>query len=289
MVKLEGMALTTDDSKLLTYLYRYRYLNTQQIFKLFPIRSKEGLRRRLRKLRKQNLVKGLDQSLRRDITSHNAFCLARDGLDFVASEMGVSPDELYTTHRGSRVKSLYLNHYTNCNDVRITVERCLENHTDLKLIRWISEYTQRINSVAGSSREERYLIKRKFTHQHQKITWEPDALFIVSRKNRQNSNQILFCLEVDRGTEPLSTIQNKMLGYKLFLKAGGLTGFGAKALVLLWVCESGRRLNNMRVALQDGLRATRFGLMSDLEGESFFDKPVWLNLNSEWEQLYSNS
>lgn len=274
------MMLTADDQRMLVALCEYRYLQTRQFYRLLPGRSEQVLRRRLRLLAAHELVHRIERDIRVGLALDNVYCLTRRGLVVVAEQMGCSLEELASSQKAARVSIPYLSHSILVNDIRMTAEAALAAHPQLVLREWIGEY-----ATEGGF----YRLKQTLEGPDgQRYFFAPDGTALIHRRVDDPSKAVLFCIEADRGTEPLTRIRAKAIGYELFARSDGMRRFAATALRVLFVLEdAGRRLEHMRELLANH-STVRFFLAasSDLRPETFFAAPIWTAQDGTKTALY---
>lgn len=220
------------------------------MFRLLPSRSQRGLRNRLQLMVKHGFVDRLDRSARVSISCPFAFCLSRKGQNFVAEYLGFTLEDLYTNHSGASIGAMYLRHYARVNDMRILFEDALETHKHLKMGSWLSEYTLKDPLSPVTERHRRFAIKQKLTDRRGEVfPFEPDSVFFAHRRDQDASKQVMFCIEVDRGTESMPRVERKQVAYDLFNRQKLYTQHGALAMRVLWVFEDEKRLGKVQKRL----------------------------------------
>jgi len=273
--------LTERDTALLDDLYRYKYLTGTQIEQMhFPSRN----------TRNRRLAKLVEKKLIRPFTLLNVperiFRLRRYGAVVVAAERGVQLEELpfWKEDRKAPKDHYFMRHFLSTNDFRLRIEETYSGG-DPELVGWIPEYVGERTEGKGI---RKYLTdETRCAIQKTMIRHTPDAVFAL----RKAGKGALFFVEVDRGTEVVSTPERgvlKMIRFYLGYMAGGgfrryehaFSGCEFTGFRLLIATTSTTRVQNMRKAaselpkrVQPGLRmlwaTTLDEVLSDPRGVSW--------------------
>jgi len=223
--KAVTFVITNRDLEILNALGRYRYLRTGQISKLvFPDnQSVQSARRRLKYLYHAGYV-GRIQPLMQ--TGHGdgemAYYLDKAGRALL------DEDSLPNYSLKNEVKPLFLRHALDVSEFRLNLELAVQALPKIALHRVISDFELK-------SHTEKAIGKRKYRLFDEvvdpigkrKITVHPDLMFIVTAEgNNDQKFSRLYFVEVDRGTEGLRVISDKLTGYHLYKRENVFKKFG---------------------------------------------------------------
>lgn len=259
----DTLVISSDQQMILKNLYKYQYLTAPMIQKLMNIKSIRTTQYRLHSLWESGFVKRIRLSHIVGTGSNPLiYGLSPSGFrilgdDILIDFMGKDIRKKDFVSRGA----MQLSHLLAVNRFLVLLESTA-NKEDIFLSECIQYYQK--------SRLE------KFT-----INFVPDALFILSRQEKQS----LFFLEVDRGTEPLfsnnlerSSIHKKFNDYFNMLKIGSYTSFGTFSgfRVLFVTSNKARRDSLLKFACtQPHSVCLWFAVESDLQGSNIFYDRFW--------------
>jgi hypothetical protein len=290
--KSNGASLTERDTRVVLDLYKHRYLSVSQI-KLLHFPSHQTAYRRLRALLEVGLIKGFTVP---NIPEH-IYYLAEPGAALVAESLGVALSDLKWNQASRAPKDYYfLRHFLKINDFRIALHKACRS-SDISLLGFIPEYY-------GESAERGVPVKYikdficDITKPGAKLSHTPDGVFALAK----NQAAALFFLEIDRGTEVVSSEEKGVLkaarfylnylasaGYQRYREDFGCEQFkGFRALV---VTTSDARVENMRKAISGFNfvdKAKKFiWLTTDrqIDYTTIF-QPIWLSADSADQTRY---
>lgn len=287
--------LTERDWEILRMLNRYRYARTSQVSRLLfsATASPQMARRRLRNLadpayRYAEQIKPYVQ-----IGNGSAECawhLDRSGWELLRA-LG---DELvaYPRHRRSgRVRHDFLAHALDLSEFRLVLELALRNHPVIGLHRFTGQHELK-RQVTAAIGTDAYLLSDGVTDPHamQGRTYKvhPDALVVLKGKGTFADARQLYFVEIDRGTESLGILREKVIGYGLYheldiyRKYGHFNGF-----LVLFQTSSPRRADNLRRALA-GTRGAELVWVTDsarVTEATVLSAPIWLDQRGERKTL----
>ena len=112
----------------------------------------------------------------------------------------------------------------------------------------------------------------------QSYTVYPDALIILRGKGEYAKFQKLYFLEVDRSTEGLRIIQDKVIGYNLYRRENVFKKFGAfDDFQVLFQAPSQKRAGNIRQALTDleGTESVWVTSADQVTEDSILGSTIW--------------
>lgn len=248
------LQLTPRDLEILRAVHRYRYLRTGQIKRLlFPESTTfQSARRRLRKLAHpawRYLIRIGRAGQAGETAPEAAFCLGVAGVAMLNS----CGDELipYPRSRGG-YEHLFLEHALAISEFRLALELGLKAEPDICLHRFVHEDELKTHLRRVISKDA-YKLFHRFTHPRSRREYlvHPDALIVLATGDEAAARRLYF-LEIDRGTESLRLLADKVTGYRLLKQSGAFRKFGnfADFLVFL-VTNSERRARNIRSTMTD--------------------------------------
>ena len=245
--------LTDRDLEILRKLNQYRYLRTGQIKLLvFPENvTLQSTRRRVRYLYHHKFINRIQPLIRPgdNQTGETAYFLAQEGIKLLES---VGETIIPYPHSDSR-KHLFLHHALELSDFRIYLNQALDGHPKVELHRFVGDHELK-SHLKSKKGNDRFRLYQKLTHPvtNQDYHFHPDGLFILRGKGNLKDHQRLFFIEIDRGTESLDRIRNKVIGYNLFQKSSSFQKFGKfDDFKVLIQTHSDKRARNMREHLVD--------------------------------------
>jgi len=244
-----NFSLTKRDVETLKALNRFRYLRTGQIKRLLfgENRTVQSTRRRL-KLLFHNKFIGRVMPLMRvgESSGEVAYFLDKAGMEVLQGEEieVVSP-------KIGQVRHQFLEHALDISEFRIHLELNLKENLKVNLKRFTADFELK-SHLQKATGKKRYKLFDEVLHRLSKrlYTVYPDALIILSGTGKFENYKKLLFLEIDRGTEGLSVIKDKVIGYhlyqqkKVFQKYGKVSDF-----TVLIQTSSPRRAENIRTEL----------------------------------------
>ena len=283
--------LTKRDVRVVLDLYKHRYLSVSQIQRLhFP--SLQTTYRRLRALIELSYIKGFAVP---NISEH-IYYLDRAGAQVVADALGVEMSDLKWNQATRSPKDYYfLRHFLKINDFRIALGRACRN-SEIRLLGFIPEYYGEKTEQGLSKYIKDFICD--LGDAKTKISHTPDAVFALAK----GGMPALFFLEVDRGTEVVSSEEKGVLKsvkfYLNYLVSGKYQryqqDFGTsefKGFRTLIVTTTQARVANMRAAISKlafADKAKKFIWLtteSSVESETVF-QPIWQSADNKDETLY---
>lgn len=255
--------LTERDGEVLLSVYKHRFLTVSQIQKLhFP--SMQTAYRRIRMLRGHELlsefnVPNIDEAI---------IMVARKGLVEIAGLLGVEQSSLRWTETKQRPRDYYfMRHFLAINDFRIKLTlECGE--AGVRLLGFIPDYYGQ-RTLAGGTQKYIKDVVCDIAQENTEISHTPDGVFALERDEKK----ALFFLEIDRGTEVISSGDNGVLKalkfYTQYLIQGKYQRFAQdfgtdrfKGFRALFVTTSNSRIANIRAsASAAGLNENALGFI----------------------------
>ena len=237
--------ITERDVQILESLKRYRYLKTSQIARLvFPEnKTVQSTRRRLKFLFHAALIGRLQPFIQVGKSSgETAYYLEKKAWDFI--------DDDGSTPRYGKVKNVkpqFLEHALAISEFRLNLELSCNNNDIVELHRFVADFELKENfeNLAGKHRYRLFDEVNDPISKQTHIVY-PDAMFILKGIGKEYEQfQRLFFVEIDRGTEGLRVIQDKLTGYHLYKREGIFKKYGQfdDFRVLFQVPSEGRKGN----------------------------------------------
>ena len=246
-----NFVLTKRDIEILSTLGRYRYLRTSQISRLiFPEnKTLQSARRRLKYLYHHGYVGRIQPLVQAGSGDGEiAYFLDPSGREVLDS------DDLPNYSLKNQIKPAFLLHALAVSEFHLNLEISLQDHPNIQLHRIIADFELK-SHTENAIGKRRY---RLFDEVHdpigkRKIVVHPDLMFILrSESSSGKVFQKLYFVEIDRGTEGLRVIQDKLTGYHLYKREGVFKKFGEfEDFRILFQTTSEKRLHNFCTIASD--------------------------------------
>ena len=226
------------DAEILSYVYKYRFLNTEMLIHLLKIKDnrthhcnrnqnqrkrptkygfgKSALYKHLKKLYDGRFLKrhyltdlpiGGSDGVPRAI-----YGLGIKSVKVLIEHIGVSPRKIRDIVKANDVKSLYLRHALEIAKFQITLElACKQSNGKVKLLNWSK----------GKCLLDYVQIQNEY-HEKETLSIYPDAFFTLRVDGKKIYN---YFLEVDRGSMPIissgkrTDIRKKILAFMRYKKS----------------------------------------------------------------------
>ena len=275
-----SFSLTERDIAILRAVNRFRYLQTNQIQRLvFPDNcTKQAASRRLRYLYHGGYLGRIEPFVQPGKGGGEiAYYLDRKGQEML-SEFG---EPVLAYNNAGQVKTAFLQHALDLSEFRLLMETALADHPTVALHRFTCDFEIRSSTEAAIGKR-RYKLYDEINHPvtRQKYIVYPDGLIILKGRGELERHQRLYFLEIDRGTETLGTIRNKVVGYNLYLRNGVFKKFGHfERFTVLIQTSSPKRAANIRKALvdQEGSSLALVTSVDRVTRETVLGAPIWAN------------
>ncbi len=280
--------LTERDMGIIRAVGQYRYLRSGQIHRLFFSENKtvQSARRRLKLLFHNKYLERIAPFVQvghKDQETELAYCLGLKGFALL-EELG----EIHTPYRKAKqVKHQYLQHAIDLSEFRLNLELAIAPLDNLEISRF-TPYFEIKEARQGLYGKKRFKLYEEYIQPitGKKLVIYPDALIILSVPNT-NQKRLVF-VEIDRGTEGLEQIRQKLLGYhhssinKTFCKYGDFSGF-----LVLFQTSSPRRVKNIVQVVSDTV-CDPLVLTTDHQSvtpESVLNHPVWMEASGAFRSI----
>ncbi len=277
-VKPVSFVLTDRDLEIFRVVNRYRYLRTGQIKRLvFPGNTTEqSTRRRLKYLFHNGYLGRVMPFVRiGEGSSETAYYLDKSGRELLKQ----AGEEVGAYAFGGQVKHHFLDHALDISEFRVNLELALVDHPVAEVHRFTADFEVKAHT-ADAIGKRRYKLYDEVTHPATREPYVvyPDALIILKGKGKFEDYQRLYFLEIDRGTEGLNVIKDKITGYSLYLKQNVFVKFGKfKGFTVLLQTNSAKRAENIRHFLTgvDGSELVWISDAGQVKQETIATSPIW--------------
>ncbi|WP_169742981.1 replication-relaxation family protein [Desulfobacter vibrioformis] len=276
--------LTERDLAILLVLNRYRYLRTGQVKRLiFSDNSTlQSTRRRLRCLFHNAYIGVITPFVKTGQGSgESAYYLEKSGMNLL-EEYG---ETVRAFSKSGNVRHFFLNHALDLSEFHLLLELALRNHPKIHLRRFVCDYEVKshLNSEKGN---KAFALYDEVTHPVSRRSYvvHPDALIILQGKGELEKYQKLYFLEIDRGTERLEIVRNKVIGYNTYLQKRIFTKYGKfDGFQVLIQTNSEKRAENIRKSLtdQEGAEFVWVTDVGKINEKSILNEAVWVD--HEWQ------
>jgi hypothetical protein len=276
--------LTDRDIAILRVVGRYRYLRTGQIKRLlFPENTtKQSVLRRLRCLADPawDYLRKIQPYVQAGRAApETAYFLGRAGAELL--EARGEPAPAYARGNPGRVRHLFLEHALELSEFRVNLELALRGTPSVALQRFTADFELKEQSAKGMGLKG-YKLYHTVVDAPSRRSFEvyPDALIILRGTGEYASVQRLYFLEIDRGTERLEQVRQKILGYHCFREQGVFRKYGRfhqdRFRVLLQT-SSPKRAANLRALLRgsDGEDLVLITAAEEVREDTILKQPVW--------------
>lgn len=286
--KRVSFQVTDRDLEILRALNRYRYMRTGQIHDLLFSENgtMQSARRRLRNLYHHRFVARAQPYVQVGKPAPEiAYFLDRKGREVLRSEGEV----VRYWRKGAEVKYQFLEHAVAVSEFRLKLEKAVAGQDHLSLDRFIPDFEMR-DQAEQFVGKKRYLLYREAVHPalRKSFVVHPDALIALSAERDGKSASRLLFLEVDRGTQGLDKIRDKLTGYHLAREQGLFRQFGEFSdFVVLFQAPGEKRAQSIFGALSDHVAASmaRVATASLVSCESLLTQPIWKDMRGEMRRL----
>jgi hypothetical protein len=237
----KAVSIQLRDLELLRTLLHTRILTLKHTAALIFNGSQEAAKKRVQKLK----VAGLVLERRRKAYEPGILFLSKRGFECLKQQEGL-PEECATIasfSKRAQVSELTLRHEMEVIDVRVAFHEAVKKRESLSL----AEFSTWPDLYAFS-------VKDSDNSKGGVKTVKPDGFIRLHEKEADGSTwEHLFFLEVDRSTEKLTTLTDRVRLYNLFYRSGGMAEKFGKApedykdfpFRVLVVCKSRERRDNI--------------------------------------------
>jgi hypothetical protein len=206
--KHEGVEveLRTRDREIIRALYEYRFLTTQQLYRLFPEGNYHALTARLAKLYYAGYVeRPISQIVSRLLEGERylIYCIGERGFEVLQRAYGIAKRDSQWYYRRDTMRENYLTHTIGVNNFSIALKQSTLAHADeiLSVGDWQGAGKTLLDSVAdGSTR----------------LSINPDGFYGWQFLKEKTPNKIYSFFEYDRGTMSLKRVARKYRAYWLY-------------------------------------------------------------------------
>lgn len=272
--------MTERDVEVIRAVNKSRYLRTNQIKRLIGFPSLQVTRNRLRPLwHNKFLNRFAPPSLSGNLSAENAYYLGSKGIELL---QGLG-DEVLIYKKNSSVKLGFLNHTLDISEFRVLLTLALARQNVVDLHRFVSDFEMKTH-LAGLHGLQRYRLFDSVIHPltQQKYSIYPDILMILKGINNYEGHQRLFFVEIDRGTEGLRQVIEKVTGYYLYYQYRMFQKYGQfKKFKVLLQTNSEKRAKNIRDSLveHNGSSLVWVTHYHKVTENSILQEKIWIDSN----------
>ena len=277
-IKPVTFVLTDRDIEILRAVNRYRYLRTGQIKRLVfsENTTEQSARRRLKHLFHNGYLGRVMPFVRvGEGSSETAYYVDKAGRDILQQ----AGEEIAAYATGGQVKHQFLDHALDISEFHVHLELALSVHPTVEIHRFTADFEVKTHT-ANAIGKRRYKLFDEVAHPITKESYVvyPDALIVLKGKGSLEQYQRLYFVEIDRGTEGLNVIKDKIIGYSLYLKQNVFAKFGKfKTFTVLLQTNSAKRAENIRHHLTgvDGSELVWVSDAGQVKQETIATSPIW--------------
>ena len=284
LMTTKKFVLTERDIQVIYALNDYRYLNTSQIHRLLFSTNKtmQSARRRLSYLFHAKYIGRATSYAQPGNGSSDLIYFLDSNGNRLLKGMNI---KISSSKKTKKVKHLFMQHALELSEFRIKLTQGADQLSNLYIEKFIPDFQLKSN-ILKISGMHRYLLFRQITHPitQKKYVVYPDAAIVL------NSHDIrrLFFLEIDRGTEGLTYIKDKLIGYNLYFKSDLYQEHGDfSKFTILFQTTSHKRAKNMRQTLLEvqGEHSVRIAVKEDITKQSLLLGKVWLTHTNDYRSI----
>jgi len=226
------MVLTARDVSIILSVYENRFLRRDQIQRLhFTGASLQAASARLKKLSNHKFLDKLQRAVAGG-ASQAVYALDKRGADVVAAALEIDRRKIRWNRANNRVEWLFMDHTLGISEFKVCLDVALAGRPEELLFYQRGEKSH-LRRISMTGARKKYFVVA------------PDAFLGI----QTGRGKCIFFLEVDLGTETLSRFAEKVKAYKRYWKSRQYTEeYGFNNFRVLTVCESDRRLSNLRQA-----------------------------------------
>ncbi len=280
--------LTARDLDILRSLAKYKYLRTGQVRRLNFLDNKsiQSARRRLKYLYHHGFVGRIEALVQTgNGASETAYFLERKGQEILGNEFDFSS----VSKKQDRVKPQYLNHALDVSEFQLVLESALADNKSAELVRFVADHELK-NIAAKAVGRKRYKLFDQINHPVNKKSYTvyPDALVILQGAGKLSAYKQLYFVEIDRGTEGLRIIRDKVIGYRLYADQRIFKKFGKfQDFKVLIQTTSEKRKRNIQETVADMIGGERVWVTSQTEvtPQSLLSGNIWLDNEAKTQSI----
>jgi hypothetical protein len=276
---------TARDLAIIEAVYRYRALHTRQVEQLFfpavaertsTQTSSQCLKRLQYLFHAGYLTRAEQPQMLSEGRKPLVYFLDTRGARLLQEVLG--EEKLDWHAKDNQVKSLFIEHLLQTNDIRIAVTLACRRE-GLMLDTWLDEKTLKRPHMKD------YVLLRRASGRTYKAAVVPDGYFVVTQDVGDYLNSYHFALEVDRGTvtgvasrEGRRDWARKVEAY-LAYHASGLYAqrYGTQSLRIITVTTGDQRLANLKRVTEEAGGKARFWFTTfdRTTAEAILTEPIW--------------
>lgn len=288
---------TEKDLKILQYVNLFRYMKTEQVFRLIfeyeKCRTNQSTRKRLKYLYHGGYLGRVECFTSGGQGSHEiAYYLDQLGVNKLIEYREEIEGNFKITpyNRPSRVKHRFLGHSLAVTDFCINLILALRHNPHLELVKLSLDFEIKSHMLKNRSyqKKDRYLLFDQIKQEDHELEIYPDILFVLQIKD--SDIRKLFFVEVDNNSERSTEIRKKALGYSAYKgenKNDFLRKYGKYARdyhKVLFTSVSEKRSKAIQRYLEDLEGGTNFLWITNnqkLTPETLLNGKIWTNHKGE--------
>ena len=228
-----GIVIQPRDEEIIDLVWRYRFLNSEQIQALVS-GSDQTILRRLQKLYHHGY---LDRPISQIVFSNPLFGLKKmvyglgdRGADLLAERYGIDRGKISWHEKNREVGERYIQHTLMVSDFRACLTLALRDKPEIRL-QWLNdggkEIKQEVHFIEGG--------------RNRRLPVVPDGFFQIE----DSGGKMYFFLEADRSTMTNARFLNKMRAYWLWWRQGGQRELGIENFRVLTITKNKERMRNL--------------------------------------------
>lgn len=258
----QPIEITERDHAIVRYVHRYRVLRSSHLAQLIP-GNYRVLQRRLEALYDHGYLDRPKSQMAYDRfepgSSHLVYAIGPKARTLLPNGAGDTTLAGYRVNEKNRaLKPVFFAHELLLADVMVGVESACSRRSDIDFIPFEEILSRAPEATQRAERPHRLTVDVVHDQQTFRLSNEPDAIFGLRFKKIRGegkASELFYCLEADRGTEPLarrnptSTVSNlykKMLVYwNLYKQDRHKAVLGIDNFRVLTVTTSATRVENL--------------------------------------------
>lgn len=286
--------LTKRDMEIVRCVNRYRYLTASLLKRLIlQFRKNESfysIHLRLKVLFHNQYLQRLTPYNEEGHQSEFIYYLDSKGRELLEDR----EEEVFFYNKAGEIKHVFIDHTLALSTFRVALEIALESHPLAMLQDFIPDFEVKSQCLKKKASDQtRYKVYQevKDPKSGNKVVILPDSIIVVQGQGDFANHQMCYCLEIDRGTESLRIIAEKMKNYWLYSqKPNPFNEFGLFGqFIVLLQTESEQRAKNIHKYLAEQNTPGRELLLvtskEKVTEESIVKDHIWFNSKGELKAL----
>jgi len=266
-------------------VYECCYLSTSDIWRIFyPQARIQASSRKVKRLTEHTYLERVYNPKKKEYL----YRIGEMGIELIAALSGMEKGEIkkIVLLRDRETPLILLDHALQCADIQMQIKAALINHRLAQLKRYISWGDYALNE---DGKLVKILLQNVFHPTLKRyVAVLSDGCFIIEGKDRFAGYESLFFLEIDRSTEPLGKIAQKIYKYHLLLAQKKFLAYGNfKSFKVLFITTSSKRITSIRETLSgtEGMQMLLFSTFAEITARNFFDDTIWMTPGGELKSI----